>query len=131
MVLPLTVASLLDMTGVGCPYWLLVASTCIYALGGLVDALLFIFTRRSFIRNATAPAPQLRSRVQWPSASQQQHGITITQHELTFIDGPKYIHAANEDPLSPQPDRSVVHMKEGIYALVSPLSLTPPPSQAV
>jgi hypothetical protein len=92
VVMPLTVSSLLDMTGVGGPFWFLVLSTCIYALGGLVDALLFIFTRQAFIRNASLPTPRLTPRVDWSAPKRHTvDGITITQHELTVFDSPTFL----------------------------------------
>jgi hypothetical protein len=92
LVMPLTISSLLDMTGAGSPTWLLVLSTCIYALGGLTDTLVFILTRRSFIRNASSSASRSRSRSARPGgAAPERHrleGITVTRHELTVVDIP-------------------------------------------
>lgn len=87
LVMPLTISSLGSMAGWHTPLAFLVASTGCYALGGLVDSLLFIFTRRSFIRNATSVSSRSRSR-HAGGDTRRFDGITVTRHELTVFDIP-------------------------------------------
>jgi hypothetical protein len=95
--MPLTISSLLNMTGAGSPFWLLVSSTCVYALGGAVDSLLFVVVRRSFIRSANASVSSSGRSRSWSRPGHSSgmvredyplEGITVSKQHFTFIDIP-------------------------------------------
>lgn len=90
LVMPLTISSLMNMVGYRAPHAFLVASTAIFALGGVVDSVLFIVTRRSFIRNASSVSSRSRSRRAGAPGGDTRRldGITVTRHELTVFDIP-------------------------------------------
>lgn len=108
LVIPLTISSLMNMVGGNAPHGLLVAATVIFALGGAVDAVLFIITRRSFIRNATSSSSRSRSRRAGATGAggdtRRFDGITVTRHELTVFDIQTLESTASHAPHDGKPD---------------------------
>jgi hypothetical protein len=85
LTMPLTVSSLMIISGTSPPLWYSVFATCILALDGAIDTVLFLFTRRSFIRSATRSLALPQS---IPN-SYPLEGIFMTRHEFDDTDGPR------------------------------------------
>jgi hypothetical protein len=83
MTLPLMVSGVMIVTGTSPPLWFSVFATCILALDGAIDTILFFVTRRSFLRNATRSLAGPQSTVD----TYPLEGIRVSRHKFNDVDG--------------------------------------------
>jgi hypothetical protein len=83
MTIPLMVSGVMIITGTSPPLWFSVFATCILALDGAIDTALFLFTRRSFLQNATRSLAGPQS----TADTYPLEGISVSRHKLHDVDG--------------------------------------------